>query len=664
MAVNFVARKCTQCAGKLEYIKEKKIWRCLYCGAEIEREEQYDGLFTIKNVVRQSLLDTAYRRLESASKNLIECEKIDSRYVGTLIAKISYDMIRVITPGACDQKDVRAVFAQLKKNYDLLKDMGDQITDEEEALYEFLEESDIFATLVLVYDSLGDGVRRDFALGQLSAKEVYSKPANGNLLSYALKNGNVSLADEVIANSDNLDIRPALGDVMARYPDGPEKGNRIASLITAGEPDREMKKLVENYLSETSDGVLTKSRASISAMEKGILISSDLIMEHVVKDADPETVKATLKAFCRVKISDDDVIKILSFAFDCNNMESACGAMDCLKDSGQYVLVPAKLVIAMLFDRRTDGGYKLSLLKKSFEFKMDPKSFESVLTNYLCNNVDSPEDRKPLLDCLIEHASNIPTQAVENYVLKCKADGENKPAVVKAIFDKGLNVSFFNDLLSRYMTSSPDSREVKAAITDILSGIGLKIDPACFTEYICSSQDELPAKMQFIKKMISNGSQLRADAANAYLEKTPPEQFSPELFTMIFSPASMFSAKAVGNYLLRCRDRESVKAENLRTILEHSSADISHLRYEVTHLGNRISCNLLQAYLLTTSDSAPAAAAVADCLINAGRLKINDEMNVSGAGMKMKKYALANRSQLSEAADSVFEKYKVYTMFF
>ena len=99
MGVSFVARKCTQCAGRLQYIKEKKLWKCLYCGAEIERQEQYDGLFTIKNVVRQCLLDTAFRRLDSAAKNLVECEKIDSRYVGTLIAKITHEMISVITPG-------------------------------------------------------------------------------------------------------------------------------------------------------------------------------------------------------------------------------------------------------------------------------------------------------------------------------------------------------------------------------------------------------------------------------------------------------------------------------------------------------------------------------------------------------------------------------------
>lgn len=188
MAVSFVARKCTQCAGKLQYIKEKKIWKCLYCGAEIEKQEQYDGLFTIKNVVRQSLLDTAYRRLDSAFKNLIECEKIDSRYVGTVIAKLAYDVTRVITPGACDQKDVKSIFAQLRKTYEQLKSTGATISDDEEALYEFLEEPDIFATLILVYDSLNDIARRDFVAQMLDAKEVYSKYANNNLLSFAIKN--------------------------------------------------------------------------------------------------------------------------------------------------------------------------------------------------------------------------------------------------------------------------------------------------------------------------------------------------------------------------------------------------------------------------------------------------------------------------------------------
>ena len=106
MAVSYSAKKCDSCGGSLEYIKEKKVWRCRYCGQEIVREEQYDGLFTIKNVARQSVLDTAYRRMDQANQNLTECEKIDARYIGTLIARICYRLIAVLTPEACRAEEL------------------------------------------------------------------------------------------------------------------------------------------------------------------------------------------------------------------------------------------------------------------------------------------------------------------------------------------------------------------------------------------------------------------------------------------------------------------------------------------------------------------------------------------------------------------------------
>lgn len=664
MAVSFVARKCTQCAGKLQYIKEKKIWKCLYCGAEIERQEQYDGLFTIKNVVRQTLLDTAYRRLDSASKNLIECEKIDSRYVGTLIAKLAYDMIRVITPGACDPRDAKAVFAQLKKNYELLKSTGSGISDDEEALYEFLEESDIFATLILVYDSLNDTVRRDFVAQLLDAKDVYSKPANNNLLSYAIKSGKLELADQVIGNADNLDPKTALAEVLAKYPDGEAKGERIARLLATGALKYEDRRLMESYLSETKDSVKTKSRAGIAAMEHGLPVSADLLINQIVGLADPQTVQETLTAFCKSKLSDEDVSKLLGFAYACGNVQVAGIAMDCLKSSGQYVMVPANLLISMLSNGRLSANDKVTLLKKSFDFKMDNRAPESVLTNYLCGNSDRPEDRKIVLQCLLDKAANLPTSTVESYVLRCSADGGNKAAVVSALFEKGLNISFFNDLLSKYMTGSTDPKEVKAAVTEVLLRKGLKMDPGCFVEYICSPQDPPAVKMQFIKKMLANGSQLRADAANAYLERTPAPQFSSELLSMIFTPGSTFTQRAVGNYLLCFRERDAVRLENVKAIVQRAATDVLNARFQVLHLGNNISCNLAQAYTLLTSDSQATALAVADYLISEKRMKINAEMSVSGTGMKLKKYVVANRAKLSEATNAICEKFKVYSMLF
>ena len=664
MGVSFVARKCTQCAGKLEYIKEKKVWKCLYCGAEVERQEQYDGLFTIKNVVRQALLDTAFRRLDSAAKNLVECEKIDSRYIGTLIAKITYEMISVITPEACPEQDVSNLLAQIKKNYKLLRDISTTVSEEEEALYDFLEEADIFATLLLVYDSLNDTVRRDFVLQLLDAKQVYSKDANGNLLTYALKNDRMALADDVLNNIVNVNVSKALPEVLQRYPDGETKSRHIVRLIETHALECKDRAVVEQYLASSGDSVGTKAAAIKAAVANGMEISLEFVVRNILPAADTETVCSILSAYCGKKLVDDDVLRILNYACSCKNVKTAVGALDCLKQGNQYVLVPGKIVIAMLADSGLEAADKITLLEKLFAFKIEEKSLEAVVTNYLCFNQDPVDTRKRVIPYLLEKCPALPTSTVQNYVLKCTADGDEKPEIVKMIFDNGINSSFFNELLSKYVKSSPDSGEVKAAVTQILSGSGLKVDPSSLVEYICSGQDDVPAKIQFINKMVSNGSQIPSDAANAYLEQTEPDQFSSELFSLVFTPSSCFSTRAAERYLLYLRDREAVKAQNFRTITEHCSGNLGTVNCQINHAGDSISCNLLQAYILTATDEKDMVHDIAEWLISQCRMKINAEITVSGKSMKFKKYVAGNREKLSSTANFICEQYRVYSMLF
>ncbi len=664
MGVSFVARKCTQCAGRLQYIKEKKIWKCLYCGAEIERQEQYDGLFTIKNVVRQSLLDTAYRRLDSAAKNLVECEKIDSRYVGTLIAKIAYEMISVITPGTCSERDARNLFAQLKRNYELLQDISTSVSDEEEALYEFLEEADIFATLIPVYDSLNDTARRDFVLQMLDASQVYSKEANGNLLTYSLKNATLELADAVLQNTDNINVSMALLEVLQKYPDGTQKGKHVSELIKTHALSRDDKAAIEKYLSTSSDSIDTKSAIIETAVTNDIDVSLEFVVRNILPVAGDEKALLILSAYCSKKLCDDDVLRILNYACSCEKAQVAVGALDCLKHSNQYVLVPSKMVIAMLSEPHLSASDKFAVLEKIFDFKIDAKNMEAIVTNYLCFNQDPVPTRKEIIPYLLEKAPVLPTSTVQNYVLKCAIDGAEKPAIVKTIFDNGVNTSFFNELLSKYMSASPDNYEVKTAIIEILSSGGLKIDPSSFIDYICGSQDDVPTKIQFIKRMVSNGSQLRNDAANAYLERTAPDQFSSELFSLIFTPSSSFGAKAVERYLLYCRDRDAIKAQNFRTIAEHFSGDIGTIACQINHAGDSVTCNILQAYILISTDQQSVTQEIVNWLITQRRLKINAEITVSGRSMKFKKYVVANKEQLSNTANFICEQYKVYTMLF
>lgn len=322
------------------------------------------------------------------------------------------------------------------------------------------------------------------------------------------------------------------------------------------------------------------------------------------------------------------------------------------------------MIIAMLSERSLTASDKISMLDKLFEFKVDAKSLEAVMTNYLCFNQDPVATRKEVIPYLLDKSPALPTSTVQNYVLKCAVDGSEKPAIVKAIFDKGLNTSFFNELLSKYMNSSTDSNEVKTEITEILSGGGLKIDPSSFIDYICGSRDDVPAKIQFVKKMVSNGSQLRSDAANAYLERTSPDQFSSELFSLIFTPASSFGAKAVERYLLYCRDRESIKAQNFRTIADRCSGGVGAMTCQISHAGDSISCNILQAYVLLSTDSQGVTQDIVGWLMTQQKMKINAEITASGRSMKFRKYVVANKDKLSNTANFICEHYKVYSMLF
>ncbi|MBE6587091.1 MAG: hypothetical protein E7647_01600 [Ruminococcaceae bacterium] len=664
MAVSFKTRLCDQCAGKLQYIKEKKLWQCMYCGAEIERQESYDGLFTIKNVVRQTLLDCAYRRLDSAQMNLSECEKIDSRYVGTLIARITYQMICAITPGALSEQEMRGIFSLLSKSYSQLKDTGEGITDEEEAFYDFLEEADAFATLLLVYDSLGDTVRRDFVFQHLDAGEVFSLEANNNLLSYGLKNEKTELCDKVIKNNSNLDVRKAFGEVLSKYPDNEKKSENIKKLLSSGLLKKEDRRCVEEYIASSGDSFDTKVRIVEASLERGLRISLSAIVERLLPDADSQKTAKVLSGFCKSKMTDEEELTLLGYAYSCKSMEKARAVLDCLRESGQFVMIPARMVITMLSNDSLSTEEKLELFERAFDFKLDQKGIEAILTNYLCYDKSPSDVRLIIIDRLLSVCDHIPTATVENYVVRCSTDGEKKPSIVGMIFDKGLNVSFFGDLISKYMNSEEDPAEIGVQVIDVLTGHGLKMDPASMTRYVCEPEIDPMEKITFINRMLGSGSQLRSDCANAYLESVTPEAFSPELFSQIFTPASTFSKKAIENYVIRFREREAVKAQNVKRVLESSPGAAEDVRCLVQHLGNTVSCNLLQAYALTTTDQPVIALEVCRSISSGTSIKLSEEMAVSGSYVKFKKYATANKGLLSEATAAICEKYKVYSLFF
>lgn len=664
MEISFSAKKCTQCAGTLEYIKEKKIWKCRYCGAEIEREEQYDGLFTIKNVVRQALLDTACRRLESAGRNLVECEKIDARYVGTLIANLTYEMICIITPDACSERDARNLLSQMKRNYDRLLDKSTSVSDEEEALYEYLDDADIYATLVLVFDSLNDTGRRDYVYRLLDAEQIYSRYAGDNLLTYALKNGDTALADGLLNNPDTLTPLSALTEVLNRYPDTEKKTEHIRRFLKLLAGTQTARGPMEAYLRDSGDSAAVRMAAAADAVSAGLEISLEFVMENLFPAADADGIRLLLNAYCARKLGDENVMRILSYACTCGNSAAARCAMECLRDSGQYVTVPSKLLIALLTDSRLSAAERTALGDLLLSFRITPKDTEAAAANYLNFGTDPAAVRRDILPWLLGKVQSLHTDTIQNYILQCTADGEEKPAVVELLFAEGLNRSLFGELLSRYMQSGADEEPVRSRIIGILSGGGLALDPTSFTDYICTSPDPIGEKLQFIQKMTANGAQIRSETASAYLERIQPESFSSELFSQLVTPASTFTSRALERYLLYCRDREGVKEQNFITLAEHCTGGIGYMTCQISHLGHRLTCSLLQAYALLSEDSEAVTAGIIKWMISVQKMKLGAELTADGQSMKFKKYILENKDRISSTTDEICRQNRVYSLFF
>lgn len=667
MAVSYKSLKCDCCAGALEYNKEKKVWVCQYCGNEIRREEEYDGLYTIKNVVRQTIMDTAYGRLDGARNNLAECEKMASRYIGTVIARLCVQMFTLTTPGACPPGNEKRLIAQLKKGYEELNEMGEGITAEEEGLYESFENSaDVFGVLVLVFDSLGDTVHRDFAENLLRVSEVYSVTVNDSLLRYAVKNKKKSLTDQILGNADNISCKKALMTVLNDYPDGEEKREHLRRIAPRAELVPDDRKLVETYLKESKDSPETRICMYREGVHQKAVPSIEYVTEYLLETSDnqEEMVREIISLICESRPQDVQLYYLVDRIFQVHPQGMALAELKELEKSGIYLAISAKNVSAMLNRSDLTGEEKLELLEQVHHWKLDARANDSILSEYLNRNQDSAEQRQPVIEKLLSYVETISTAALTQYVLGCSTDGEKKAEILQMLLELNLNLSFFGDLLKDYMKCGGDLPETRSRIIALLSEKGLKVDGQALVDMVLAADEEsLDETAAFVQKMVSGGVRLPNNALSIYLEKAKDHRYHSPIIRLLHQPSGILSAEALSSYVLYCRDIGTVKAQNALVFSEQCGQPFGSAPCTVRHLGNEIRCNLMQGYVLTTEDDPETARALVNAMKNA-KSKLNPPIVAGGETVKFKKYITDHRQELSGLTEQLCTENKVFTLLF
>ncbi len=655
MAVSYVAQKCTSCAGtKFDYDKDTKMWKCLYCGAVIERHEQADTMFTIKNVVRQAILDIAYKRMDSAQNNLVECKKIDSRYVGTIIADIAYEM-NMIVNGGISKSEQQNYFSMMKKNYSMLRSLGDSPTEEEIALYDFFESSEVTGVLILVFDSINAAARRDALLNYFDPSSVFSMSLNGNLINYALKSGNYEMFNTILHNTDNINKKSVLNSLLSKYPDNGQKGENAVYLFEReNDFTDDDQKRYEKYIRESGDSAETKCIIAIELCKKGLRPSVDCLMNSIVNSLqDQELMGQLMSTVIHGELVDVEIATIVEYSLVRCGSDICTEILSMLSDSGKYVEFSADHFTTIIGREDLDDESRKSIISLMMQFEVTDKVKYRVVTEYLCETPDEPEKRMEMISFLLSFVDDLSTNTVEKYILCCGYDKENKPAIVNMLFDLGLNRSFFNNTLSNYILTSKDDFKVKKEIVYSLLERGLRINSKACAEII--TDHNIPEQQRVdILRMSKTAGVNYDDVMDMYLLSITPLQFEPEIFGELFPDSTKISTKAFIRYVLDFHDLSAAKIGNVGRMMTMSYQNPANINCSIIAMNDRIECNLIQAYILSTRESPETAQNVLEAM-GGNKSTASADIFVSGAKYKIKKYAaMKNKSgELGETSKAL-----------
>ena len=665
MGINFVSNKCA-CGGKLEYNAQKKVWICKYCGTTIEREATFegvhvDGIEGINDVVRQTLSDVAAGKLDSAKRNLDDCERKNHRHVGTLIANMSYYLAMISC--AKSKEEAMEYLDNVKKYMGRFKSEFAEIGPDEINLYESFGNStaDIYANLIAIYDTLGDEGRVEFILSKLDASDIFSKSVNRNLLKVAIKRSYYDVVDKIVANINHIDRKYSLGEILDKYPDGDKKLGIVDRLFDAEVAEQLTKEYFEHYFKECGDSLDTKIHVMGLLSETTVRCS----MAEIVRAIWPQLVDynaalALFKAVYSIVVKDRDTEAILVMCLeDPDRCDILAAFFDALIAGKTYIRIDAKTVMRFLESTKLDVDNTLGILQRMFSFNLDDKTIDAIYNYYLNENKDETSRRMQIIGKIFWKDCKVSVNTVKRYVVQTSADGDYKPAVVQRLFDIGVNKTYLGDILSEYMMKTQDADAVKKQIFDYLVASGFKADAAVLLDYIKQSTDSAAIKTSNIKKLISNGTQLRPECLDAYITSLrQPQDFNIELFNLLLPVSNGLSGNAFTRYLLECRDAD--KGRHVESLLRASGN--GYEKTNITYDGIGISCNQLQAYVLLTKDDYDNAAYVVRSFVNSG-IRINDEIVRNNVSVKFKKFASEIRQTMSPVTLQLCEQNKVFSLF-
>ena len=669
---NYATLRCQLCGGNLIYDAGEKRWRCKYCRTfvDIYQRENND----VTGIVRQVLLDVANGNLEKAEQNLSDCERKNHTSIGTLIARISWNLAGIASSSGAAQRaclsNVKTYMTQFLQNY---SQMGPEETD----LYNsFGEDSaDIFANLICMFDTMNQNERVGFCVKKLDASGIRSSAENLRLLRIAIRREMYDLTDKIVSNSAFIDHSETLCTILKDLNvSGGEAADRKKSYITkladkegTGPVDQ---RFFAQYFEENGDPADVKLTLLKSLKQCGIRLDTkrtyDAFKEQCGNDG--EIIKEVLEALYSTAVPDSETIDIIGEALvrEGTDGEYLCGLLSFFDERHIYTAVNSRILTEFLGRSDLSGEEKIQVLEGMRNFPIDNAVKTAVFKNYLCNiTVDGETGRKSVLDFFLAALPSVPTQAMQQYVQRSTADGPSKPGIIKLMLDHGFKPSFARELLGNYLRNCPDTADTENAVFDVLLDAGFQVDPKTLNDYMAGRKGSGPqqgmSQKEVFQKLLQGGSDPPQNALDQYLRSVKnQEEFDPELINLLKSRPFYIQPETYQHYLLDLRD--PARVQNNTAFVAGMQGAPGGLRIRITMGGSSLETNILQAYLLLSREPYEIMNSVAHDLISAG-VNLKEDVLENNSRVRFRKFVKNAEQNITQQAMAVFTENRVFSLF-
>ncbi len=660
MADNVQAAVCTKCGGSLRYDKEIKRWRCRYCGQYIEyyNSENTD----VDGIARQVIEDVAYRRMDSAEKNLSDCTRKNQKSVATQIATLSYNLGRFAN--ATDERERNDYMDRFKSYFKTFINDYPTIGAEETSFYNSFDNNaaDVFANLINLFSLFGQygESRVKFISEQMSLDQVYSKEENASLLRVAIKNRNIQNIKKILNNDAHIDKVEACVMLMGEYPDDDSKGELISMVFDRTVADSINKNIYAKYFGG-GDSIKTKIVVLTGLIRFGIAFDAMQIFGQMVNSAkDIEDIREIIAAFYSDRLDSRKDNEIFHFLMTTEGLGALVGwYIKLLAEKDIYMPMNSRIICEIMDEDKIPSAEKIEALIAVFNddhFSVENRAKDVAIAHYMCEVADDFEVRRAFLSEVLKPGF-LSNRTVTRYVNETTIDGAGKVEILGLIFNAGFQVSFARNLLSDYMNSGRDSQDVKSAVYNSLVNEGYSVNSSDFGSFLLGDT-ELSEKLAKARQMLNNGSKVPSDTLMKYIKSVPPErpqEFSLELFNIMAQGEFDIDGETIIKYVLYCYDPD--RARNLLKMLQRAGG--APMSSVPIYFGTTpVHMNLVQAYMMITGDVYEIASQCVDMLMQFG-LNANDKIqDFTGSKIPFDRFVAQNASVLSNTTLRLAEEHK------